>query len=279
MKVFKEGLILTFAIFIVAISVYFFLIPSQTSISSIAGLSIVLSKFIPFKVSEITFTINVFLLAIGVKICGKEFGLKTCYTALIMPVFLWIFEIVFPNFQSFTNDQFLDVVCYVFVVSIGLTILFNRNASSGGLDIIAKIINKYFNIDIGKALTISGLCVAFTSIFAFNSKSLILSILGTYLNGLILDQFIFERTLKRRVCIMSKKEDEIRKFIVNDLKSGATIYKVVGAYTLEKHNEIITIVDRSEYQRLMNYIKMVDPQAFIAVYKVTNMQYKPKNIM
>ncbi|MCI6271996.1 MAG: YitT family protein [Erysipelotrichaceae bacterium] len=279
MKVFKEGLILTFAIFIVAISVYFFLIPSQTSISSIAGLSIVLSKFIPFKVSEITFTINVFLLAIGVKICGKEFGLKTCYTALIMPVFLWIFEIVFPNFQSFTNDQFLDVVCYVFVVSIGLTILFNRNASSGGLDIIAKIINKYFNIDIGKALTVSGLCVAFTSIFAFNSKSLILSILGTYLNGLILDQFIFERTLKRRVCIMSKKEDEIRKFIVNDLKSGATIYKVVGAYTLEEHNEIITIVDRSEYQRLMNYIKMVDPQAFIAVYKVTNMQYKPKNIM
>lgn len=279
MKVFKEGLILTFAIFIVAISVYFFLIPSQTSISSIAGLSIVLSKFIPFKVSEITFTINVFLLAIGVKICGKEFGLKTCYTALIMPVFLWIFEIVFPNFQSFTNDQFLDVVCYVFVVSIGLTILFNRNASSGGLDIIAKIINKYFNIDIGKALTVSGLCVAFTSIFAFNSKSLILSILGTYLNGLILDQFIFERTLKRRVCIMSKKEDEIRKFIVNDLKSGATIYKVVGAYTLEEHNEIITIVDRSEYQRLMNYIKIVDPQAFIAVYKVTNMQYKPKNIM
>lgn len=279
MKVFKEGLILTFATFIVAISVYFFLIPSQTSISSIAGLSIVLSKFIPFKVSEITFTINVFLLAIGVKICGKEFGLKTCYTALIMPVFLWVFEIVFPNFQSFTNDQFLDVVCYVFVVSIGLTILFNRNASSGGLDIIAKIINKYFNIDIGKALTVSGLCVAFTSILAFNSKSLILSILGTYLNGLILDQFIFERTLKRRVCIMSKKEDEIRKFIVNDLKSGATIYKVVGAYTLEEHNEIITIVDRSEYQRLMNYIKIVDPQAFIAVYKVTNMQYKPKNII
>lgn len=279
MKVFKEGLILTFATFIVAISVYFFLIPSQTSISSIAGLSIVLSKFIPFKVSEITFTINVFLLAIGVKICGKEFGLKTCYTALIMPVFLWVFEIVFPNFQSFTNDQFLDVVCYVFVVSIGLTILFNRNASSGGLDIIAKIINKYFNIDIGKALTVSGLCVAFTSILAFNSKSLILSILGTYLNGIILDQFIFERTLKRRVCIMSKKEDEIRKFIVNDLKSGATIYKVVGAYTLEEHNEIITIVDRSEYQRLMNYIKIVDPQAFIAVYKVTNMQYKPKNIM
>ena len=279
MKVFKEGLILTFAILIIAFSVYFFLIPSQTSISSIAGLSIVLSKFIPFKVSEIAFTINVFLLIVGIKIFGKEFGIKTCYTALIMPVFLWVFEIVFPDFKSFTNDQFLDVVCYVFVVSIGLTILFNRNASSGGLDIIAKIINKYFNIDIGKALTISGLCVAFTSIFAFDSKSLVLSVLGTYLNGVVLDQFIFERTLKRRVCIMSKKEDEIRKFIINNLKSGATIYKGIGAYTLEEHNEIITIVDRSEYQKLMNYIKIVDPQAFVAVYKVTNMQYKPKNIM
>ncbi len=276
MKVIKETIILTVAVFIVAAAVFFFLIPSHTAISSIAGLSIVLANFIPLKVSVITFIINIFLLILGFITCGKEFGVKTVYTSLMMPVFIGMFEMMYPNFTSFTNDQMLDSISYVFVVSIGLSILFNRNASSGGLDIIAKILNKYFNVDLGKAMSLAGIVISLSSVFAYDGKTVVLSLFGTYLNGVVLDQFIFEQTLKRRVCIVSDKNEEIRKFIINNLHSGATIYKVIGAYNFEARDEIITIVDRSEYQKLLVYLKKTDPKAFITVYKVSGMYYRPK---
>lgn len=277
MKVFKETLILTGATFIIAIAVFFFLFPSHASVSSIAGFSIVLSNFIPLSISTITMIINVFLLIIGFGVCGKDFGAKTVYSSLLLPVFLWIFEIFFPNIQSLTNDQTLDVICYIFIVSIGLSILFNRNAASGGLDIIAKIMNKYFDMDMGKAMSLAGMCIALSSALVYDGKTVALSVIGTYLNGIIVDNFIFENTLKRRVCIVSKKEDEIRKYIINDLRSGATIYKAIGAYNLEERSEIITIVDRQEYQKLMGFIKKIDSEAFITIYKVNQIIYKPKS--
>lgn len=276
MKYVKEWLILTIAILIVALAVYFFLIPSQTAISSVTSIAVVLSHFVPYKISTIALVMNIVLLIAGVLIVGTEFGVKTCYTTLMLPIMIGVLEVLFPNFESFTHDQLLDVICYVFVVNIGLTILFNRNASSGGLDIVAKIINKFFDIEIGKALIYIGFLVSFSSLFVFDTKSLILSLLGTYLSGIVLDQFIFERTLKRRVCIVSKKEDEIRDFIIHTLRSGASIYRVRGAYKLQEFNEILTIVNRSEYQKLMQFIRRVDPEAFISVYKVNSLQYKEK---
>ena len=278
LNIIKELIILSIATLIIAIAVFFFLIPSHTSISSISGLSIVLVNFLPFSVSQITMFLNVILLIIGFFTCGADFGYKTVYTSILLPVYLAIFEKLFPNMASLTGDAFLDVICYVFVVSIGLAILFNRNASSGGLDIVAKIINKYLRIDIGKAMTSAGICIALSSILAYDCKTMILSLLGTYLNGIVLDHFIFDHNLKRRVCIVSPKEEEIRQFILNDLHSGATIYKAIGAYHLQEHEEIITIVDKQEFQKLMNFIDSVDPQAFVTVYQVSNIQYRSKNL-
>lgn len=275
-NIIKEAVILTIALTIIAGAVYFFLVPSHTSVSSISGLGIVLSNFIPLPLSVITMILNVVLLIIGFFTCGKEFGVKTVYTSVLLPVLLGVFEKVFPNFQSLTNSQELDVICYVLVVSFGLSILFNRNASSGGLDIVAKIMNKYLHMDLGRAMSLSGMCVALSAALVYDKKTVVLSVLGTYLNGLVLDHFIFDHNIKRRVCIITKKEEELRKFIVEDLHSGATIYEAIGAYNMQKRNEIITIVDKGEYQKLMNYINREDPQAFITVYTVSDMRYQPK---
>ena len=268
--------ILTIAIAIIAVAVYFFLVPSHTSISSMSGLGIVLSNFVPLPLSAITMILNVVLLIIGFFTCGKEFGLKTVYTSVMLPVFLGIFENIFPNTGSITNSQELDVLCYILVVSVGLSILFNRNASSGGLDIVAKIINKYFHMELGKAMSLSGMCVALSAALVYDKKTVVLSVLGTYFNGIVLDHVIFDHNIKRRVCIITKKEEELRQFIVRDLHSGATIYEAIGAYNMEKRNEIITIVDKGEYQKLMKYINQEDPEAFITVYTVSDMRYLPK---
>ena len=272
----KETVIMTVAVAIIAAAVYFFLVPSHTSVSSISGLGIVLSNFVPLQLSAITMILNVVLLIIGFFTCGREFGVKTVYTSVMLPLFLGLFEIIFPNFGSMTDSQELDVLCYILVVSVGLSILFNRNASSGGLDIVAKIMNKYLHMELGKAMSLSGMCVALSAALVYDKKTVVLSILGTYFNGIVLDHFIFDHNIKRRVCIITKKEEKLRQFIIHDLHSGATIYEAIGAYNMEKRHEIITIVDKGEYQKLMKFINQEDPKAFITVYNVSNMRYQPK---
>ena len=267
---------LTAAVAIIAAAVYFFLVPSHASVSSISGLGIILTNFIPLPLSVITMVLNVVLLIIGFITCGREFGTKTVYTSILLPVFIGIFERIFPNIGSLTKTQELDVLCYVLVVSVGLSILFNMNASSGGLDIVAKIMNKYLHIELGKAMSLAGMCVALSAALVYDKKTVVLSVLGTYFNGMVVDHFIFGQNLKRRVCIITKYEEELRNFILHELHSGATIYDAIGAYNVDKRHEIITIVDKNEYQKLMDYINNLDPKAFITVYTVADMRYQQK---
>ena len=272
----KEVAVMSVAVGIIALAVYFFLIPSQTSISSVSALAIILAHYVSLPVSSVTMILNVVLLVIGFLTCGKEFGAKTVYTSILLPLYLAVFEKIFPDFQSLTESTELDVLCYILVVSIGLGILFNMNASSGGLDIVAKMMNKYLHIELGKAMSISGMCVALSSALIYDKKAVVLSILGTYFNGIVLDHFIFGQNVKRRVCIITKYEQEVREFILHELHSGATFYEAIGAYNMEKYREIITIVDKNEYQKLMNYIIHKDPEAFVTVYTVADMRYRPK---
>lgn len=274
----REIIIMTGATLIIAAGVFFFLVPSHAAVSSISGLAIVLSNLVPLSVSAITMILNIVLLIVGFLLCGHEFGFKTVYTSILLPVFLGLFELLLPDNGSLTGDATLDVACYIFVVSIGLSILFNRNASSGGLDIVAKIMNRYLHMDLGRAMSISGMLVALSSALVYDKKTVVLSVLGTYLNGMVLDHFIFGQNRKRRVCIISQdKEEQVRDWIVHTLKSGATIYQAQGAYDSTVRNEIITIVDKNEYQKLMQYITREDPAAFITVYDVSDMRYIPKN--
>lgn len=272
-----DFIMITLGTTIVAAAVFFFMVPSNVSVGSIAALAMIIAKGVPFSIATLTFIMNVALLIFGFIFIGKEFGAKTVYTALLLPIIMGIFEVVFPNNQSLTNDQTLDVICYICVVSIGQAMLFVRNASSGGLDIVGKFMNKYLHMELGKAVGLAGMSVALLSVLVYDLKTVILSVLGTYFGGVILDHFIFGSTIKKRVCIISKKEGEILDFILHELHSGATKYHAYGTYSDTQHTEINTIVDKNEYLKLMNYITKVDPAAFVTVYAVNEMRYIPKD--
>ena len=272
----KEFAIITVGTAIVAAAVFFFMMPSHVSVGSGAVLALVLSNFIPLSVSTITLIMNVGLLIIGFLLIGPEFGIKTVYCSILMPMIVGVFEQIFPNFQSITQDPLLDVICYILVVGVGLAILFSRNASSGGLDIVAKIMNKYLRLDLGKAMSYSGIAVALTSALCYDSKTVVLSLLGTYFGGIVVDHFIFGLNIKRRVCVISRELDQIVNFVLYDLHSGATLNEIVGAYDKTRKMEMGTIVDKNEYRLLMDYVRKVDPKAFVTVYSVSEMRYMPK---
>ena len=272
-----DFIMITLGVTIVAAAVFFFMVPSNVSVGSIAALAMIIARFVPLSIATITFIMNVVLLIFGFVFIGREFGAKTVYTALILPVIIGVFEVIFPNNQSLTNDQTLDVLCYICMVSIGQSMLFVRNASSGGLDIVGKFLNEYFHMELGKAVGLAGMAVALCSVFVNDLKTVILSVLGTYFGGIILDHFIFGTTVKKRVCIISKKEQEILDFILHELHSGATKYHAYGTYSDVQHTEINTIVDKNEYLKLMNFITKVDPSAFVTVYAVNEMRYIPKD--
>ena len=272
----KEFTIITVGTAIVAAAVFFFMLPSHVSVGSGAALAMVLSNFIPLPVSTITLIMNVGLLIIGFLLIGPEFGVKTVYCSILMPLLMGVLENVFPDFQSITQDPLLDVICYILVVGVGLSILFPLNASSGGLDIVAKILTKYLRMDMGRAMSVSGIVVALSSALCYDTKIVVLSVLGTYFGGLIVDNFIFGNNIKRRVCVISPKLDEIVEFVLKDLHSGATLNEIIGAYDNTPRREMITIVDKHEYRRLMDYVRQVDPKAFVTVYAVSEMRYQPK---
>lgn len=272
----REFAVITVGLAIVAAAVFFFMMPSHVSVGSGAALGMVLSNFIPLPVSVITLMINVSLLTLGFLLVGREFGGKTVYCTILMPIFIGVFEQLLPNFQSLTQDPLLDVICYTLVVSVGLSILFSHNASSGGLDIVAKILNKYFHIDLGKGMSAAGVLVSLSSALCYDSKIVVLSVLGTYFGGIVLDHFIFGINIKRRVCVISSQLDSIVDFVLHELHSGATLNEIIGAYDKTAKTEMITIVDKNEYKRLMDYIRKVDPKAFVTVYSVSDMRYQPK---
>ena len=272
----KEFCIITVGTAIVAAAVFFFMLPSHVSVGSGTALAMVLSNFIPLSVATITLILNVGLLIIGYLLIGPEFGIKTVYCSILMPVIMGVFERVFPNFQSLTQYPLLDVVCYILVVGVGLSILFSRNASSGGLDIVAKIMNKYLRMDLGQAMSVSGILVALSSALCYDTKIVVLSVLGTYFGGMVVDHFIFGLNIKRRVCVISERLDEVVEFVLHDLHSGATLNEIIGAYDNTPRREVIVIVDNQEYRRLMDFVREVDPKAFVTVYAVSEMRYQPK---
>ena len=275
-KFIKEYTLITVGALIASAAIFFFMLPSNVAIGSGSGLAMILSNFIPLPVSAISLIQNVLLLIIGFVLIGPEFGAKTVYASVIVPVGIGVFELLFPNFQSLTQDPLIDIICYILICGIGMAILFSLNASSGGLDIVAKILNKYLKIEIGTAVSAAGIAVALASAFCYDTKSVVLSVLGTYFSGMIVDKFIFGLNIKRRVCVISERLDEIVDFILHELHSGATLYEGIGAYDNTPRKEVIAIVDKQEYRRLMDFVSKTDPKAFVTVYSVNSVRYIPK---
>ena len=274
----KEFFLITIGTAIIAAAVFFFAQPLHLTLGSVSGLAIILENLLPLRMSTIALILNAILLVFGFLLIGREFGAKTIYTSLLLPILIGVFERAFPNNTSLTEDIFIDMVCYLFVVSLGQSILFARNASSGGLDIVGKIMNKFLRMDIGKSISLVGMCIAFSSAFVFDKKTVVVSVLGTYLGGMVLDHFIFGSNIKRRVCIISAHQDKIVDYVLNTLHSGATLYEAKGAYTNTPISEVIVIVNKQEYRLLMDFIAKTDPKAFVTIYNVNEVVYQPKGV-
>lgn len=272
----KEFVIITFAAIITASGIYFFMLPSNVPIGSVSAIAMVLANFIPLSISTLNLILNVALLFLGFLLVDAEFGIKSVYITIIIPIILGVYEIVFPNFKSLTNDLIIDAACAILIIGISAAILFTYNASTGGTDVIAKIIHRFFHIDLGFSVSMVGIAASLCSVFSYDAKTVIVGVLSTYIYGILIDHFIFGINIKRRVCILSDKSDEITKFILNDLRSGATLYNTIGAYTNSPKTEITTLVNKGEYRKLMDFIRKTDPKAFVSVYAISEVRYIPK---
>lgn len=272
----KDILLITLGTAIAAAAVHFFLVPSNLTVGSIAALALVVSKVVPLPISVLTLIFNLILLLVGFLIIGPDFGAKSVYGMVLLSVFLRLLELLFPDFQSLTQDPLLDMICYVLLVSVGLAILFVHNSSSGGLDVVAKLLNRFLRMDMGKAMSVSGMCVALSAAFFFDAKTVVLSVIGTYFNGIVVDNFCFGMNAKKRVCIISEKFEEIKDYVLYELHSGATVYQAVGAFDNCPRKELIVIVDKSEFSRLRIYLEKKDPEAFVTVYTVSEVNCRPK---
>lgn len=243
---FKEFMVLLVGMFFASAAIYFIMMPSKFVVGSLSGLVLVLANFIPLKVSTITFILNAILLVLGFVLIGKDFGAKTIITSLLLPAYLAIFEVVAPQPPELTNNVVVNLLCFILCLSFGQTLLFNINASSGGLDIVAKILNKYLHFEIGRSLMIAGFVIAATSIFVYDRNTLIISLLGTYIDGVVLDQFLDGSHIRKKVSIISPEYMQIRDFIVEKLNRGVTLYNALGGWDNSEKIELVTILQNNE---------------------------------
>ena len=280
-KFWKELVIMTLGMAIAAAAVYYFLMPSNLIIGSITGLSMVLSNIftaagIPVKVSVMVTVINAVLLVMAWFLIGKEFGAKTVYTALILGPLIDMWEkilpyqkLVEPGQATVMGEIWFDLICFVLILSISQTILFNINASTGGLDILAKIVNKYLHFDIGTSVTVAGAIICCTA-FAINPfRMVVIGLIGTWINGIALDYFTASLNRRKRVCIISSQYERIRKYIIEDLQRGCSLYNVTGGYNGHQNVEIQALLTQDEFANLMNFLKTNDIHGFITAGNVS----------
>ncbi len=282
-KFWYELFVMTFGMFIGAIGVHFFLVPSKLIIGSISGLSIVIYNLTDIPVSIVAFAINGFLLVLAYILIGKEFGIKTVYTALILSPWLFLLEKLYPVTESVMQDPWFDLLCFVVILSFVQAYLFKINASTGGLDIIAKIVNKYLHIDIGTSITIAGGAICCTA-FAINDfRLVIIGLIGTWINGLAVNHFASGLNMKKKICIISREGERIKDFIINELERGASLYNVKGGYDSEEFVEVVSILAVDEFATLMKFIDENDIKTFMTagnvneVYGLWNKQKKKLN--
>lgn len=265
---FKYFLTIFGGTFIIAFGVYFFMNPFHIMCGSVTGLAIVLINFIPVPLSVMTFILNVICIILAFVFIDRKFGVKIIFISLLLPAIIFVFETFFPNPQSLTGNLALDAIAMITVICFGQAILFNANAASGGLDIIAKMMNKYLHMELGKAIVIAGAVTVASSYFAYDIQTVVIGFMTTYFSGILLDYFIDGFTGKIRVCIISKHNDEIKRYVIEELQRGITVYTAVGGYSGEPRNELCAVLTKKEYGQLMDYVEGVDPNPFVTISNI-----------
>ncbi len=284
-KFWIELIIMTLGMLLTAAAVYYFLVPSKLIVGTISGLSIVLCGIfenmgIHLSLSVVIMVINAILLILAYFLIGKEFGLKTVYSAMILGPLTDFWDAVLPwqtfatpnpitGAESVMGDPWFDLCCFVLMLSAAQALMFSINASTGGLDILAKIVNKYMHFDIGKSVSIAGAIICLSA-FAINPfRMVVIGLIGTWINGLVVDYFTASLNNRKRVCVVTKDYDRVRRYIIDDLKRGCTLYEVIGGYTNEKSIELEALLTKDEFSSLMEFLNENEINAFTTAGNVS----------
>ncbi|MCP3029051.1 YitT family protein [Halobacillus sp. A5] len=262
-------LLMNLGAFAVAVNVHFFLSPNDLATGGVSGLSIVLNQVFPeFTLGSIMILLNIVLFIVGFIFLGFQFGTKTIYASFALSFMVWGLETFFPMQQALSDDILIQLIIGQIIAASGMAIVFHQGASTGGTDIIAMILNKYFSIEVGKGVLFSDIAIAASSIFLFGPSVGMYAFFGVILNGLVIDYALQQFDHKKEVVIISRESEQIREFIVKKLERGATIHHAKGAFNQEDKEVITTIMNRKDFTRLKKYMQAVDERAFITVHSM-----------
>ncbi len=262
----KNFLLITLGTVLTAVGIYFFKFPNNFSTGGVSGISILLGKLVPFLSPAVSmWAINLILLLIGFLFFGRGFGLMTAYCSMLYSFLTWLFEVIYPMTAPFTDQPFLELCFAMMLPAVGSAILFNCNASTGGTDIVAMILKKYTSLDIGKALLVSDALIAFSACFVFDIRTGLFSLLGLIIKAFVVDSVIESINLCKYFSIVTSCPDAICDYIIQEMNRSSTVIDAIGAYSHENRKVILVACRRSEAVRLRQYIKTVDPKAFMFI--------------
>jgi len=269
----KRFMLINLGLLIMTLGMYFFLIPSNLAVGGATGLAMILSYLIPsIPMGVILAALNIILFITAFIVLGKEFGGYTVYASLALSGMIGFFELVIPMTAPFTDDLFINLIFGILINGVGMGIVFNQNASTGGTDIIAKIINKYTHMDIGKSLLASDFFITIFAGLVFGARLGMYALLGIVINSLVIDKMIAGFNVKINMLIISAELDSINSYILSDIGRGTTIYHGEGGFSNEDKRIINTIVSRSEYIKIRDFVRNIDKKAFVSVSYVTEVE-------
>ncbi len=264
----KEYFFIAVGTFLVALGIYYFLVPENLATGGVSGLSIVINNYLSIPISLINLILNIILLIVGFIFIGFEFGGKTIFSVFFLSFSMGLMEKYYPATNPVTNEVLLNLISGIVLSAIGLSIVFNQNASTGGTDIVAKIFNKYFNLDMGNGLMAADIIVVVFAFFTYGITTGIIGAFGWFINGLVVNYFIDGFSVKKEVVIITDKTEDVKQFILNNLNRGVTVYTAEGGYTNKEKEILTTILEKKEYFMLKKELKNVDPDVFVIVRNV-----------
>ncbi len=266
MRRIKDFLLINFGLLLVAAGIHFFKVPNHFATGGVSAIAIIADSFLPnLSVGPLMLLINIGFILLGLVLLGWDFARKTIYSSLALSFMVWAFGLIFPLKEPLTPDMLLELFFSIGLPAVGSAIVFNLNGSTGGTDIIAKILNKYTNIDIGKALLGSDFLITIVAGFVFGIRIGMYSVLGLILKGFIIDTVIEGFNIKKQLVIVSSNPEPIKEYIIKHIKRGATIHTAVGAFTDEEKHIITSVMGRKQALDLRNFIRNVDKNAFITI--------------
>ncbi|MBE7043461.1 MAG: YitT family protein [Ruminococcaceae bacterium] len=271
-KFLKDFLLLTFGTVFMTIGIYFFKFPNHFSTGGVSGISMLLEGIFPSLSSGlIMMVINLFLLLVGFVFVGKEFGIKTVYCSILLSVLTYALEFILPMDAPFTDNKLLELIFAILLPAIGSALLFNLGASTGGTDIVAMIIKKHSNLNISNALLCADMVIVMLTVFIFGIETWLYCILGLVSKVFVVNIVIESLNTSKYFTIITTCEKEISQFITTELHRGATLSSYYsGAFSQDEKSVILTVVNRSQAITLRDYIKSVDPHAFIIINNTSN---------